>query len=698
MRSVGIVLAIVGLGLMAACQVQPSPVVPTPTPTAAATPTPTPVAETPTATPIAASGPDKLSLVGIWPFGPSWTIEAGRVGGKPYAFLASGGGVYIVDISRPEAPKMVSDTIRTKSVVLGLALSEGVLYVAANDDGLFVYDVSSPATPKLLSTVSALGGVGDVAVQGRYAYAVDEHNLTSSLRVLDVSDPSQPKEMGEYVHSWRGFHVAVQGDRAYMEGEALATVDISDPAHPTEVARFTPPGGPYVGDDGRLYLAAGYRSGLQVLDLGRGDAPTLLGTYDTPGDCEAVAVRDGHAYVADGGMGLRVYDVSDPSRLQETSSLAAGYAMDISLMDGYAYLADLDGGLHVVDISAPDDPKEVGSFSVPGDSLGVAVRPPYAFVATGLTGVKVLDVSDPAMPKEVGGLDTPGEAWDVLLSGKYLYVADWGTGVVVMDVSDPRSPRQVGSIETEGKAEALHLDGSRLYVNGYRGQDANDAITILDVGDPPHPERIGMYTLADELPGRARIRDVMVQGALMYVLIGSSISGYSSLLVVDVTNHTSPNLVARYKRQSVNRRTDWTDMDSLVVAGNYAYVGAHPFYGGPPTPTIGPGTPTPPRPTQGIIVLDISDPKEIREVGRVEAFVPTKMVLAGSRLFAIDNARVAMFDVNQPSQPRLIDLWDGSNNISSLQVSGRYVYLTRGQSGRGQSRFAGVMVLGEPSK
>ncbi len=387
--------------------------------TPAPTPTPTEAALTPT-TPATASMPDTVSLRGLWPFGPSWAVAAGQVAGKPYAFLASGGGVYVLDVSQPNAPRLVGDTIRTKSLVVGLALSENVLYVAAYDAGLLVYDVASPAAPKLLSSVSIEGAWGvklqspaPVQAGGRYAYVVSE----SSLTVLDVTDPSQPKRWGEYQHGWRAFHVAVEGDRAYVDGQGLITVDISDPTNPTEVDRFTPTGNPAVGDDGRLYVAGGYRSGLQVLDTSKGGTPALLGAYDTPGDCEAVAVRNGRAFVADGGMGLRVYDVTDPASIKETGTLAMGYAEGISLIGDYAYVADQKDGLRVVDISSPDAPEEVGSFAIPGPSLAVAVRQPYAFVATKLTGIKVLDVSDPAMPREVGALDTSGEAKDVVLSG-----------------------------------------------------------------------------------------------------------------------------------------------------------------------------------------------------------------------------------------------------------------------------------------
>ncbi|MDP2949890.1 MAG: selenium-binding protein SBP56-related protein, partial [Chloroflexota bacterium] len=286
-------------------------------------------------------------------------------------------------------------------------------------------------------------------------------------------------------------------------------------------------------------------------------------------------------------------------------------------------------------------------------------------------------------------LDTPGEARDVILSGKYLYVADWGTGVVVMDVSNPLSPRQVGSIQTEGKAQALYLDGDRLYVTEYRGQDAPDAVTMLSLADAAHPRRLGEYSYQDVDYGNATLKDVTVQEGFMYALTSSISRGGTYLLVVDVHDPASPRLVTRYERPSVDW-TDWTQLDSLAVVGNYAYIGAYPF----PVRVL---TATPPPRTQGVLVLDISDPKAIKEVGRVESLVPERMVLAAGRLYATDGAHVAMFDVSEPSQPQLIDLWDETNNISSLQVAGGFVYLTRGYDSSYPSQLAGLMVLGEPS-
>jgi len=101
-----------------------------------------------------------------------------------------------------------------------------------------------------------------VAVVGGYAYVADGRGL----RVVDISDPTNPAEVGFYDTPGYAYDVAVAGGYAYVaDGRGLRVVDVSDPSNPTEV-----------------------------------------GFYDTPGSAADVAVAGGYAYVADWNGGLLI--------------------------------------------------------------------------------------------------------------------------------------------------------------------------------------------------------------------------------------------------------------------------------------------------------------------------------------------------------------------------------------------------------
>ena len=61
----------------------------------------------------------------------------------------------------------------------------------------------------------------------------------SGLRVIDVSDPAHPTEVGSW-DTGTGRRVAVSGTYAYVAagGGGLRVIDVSDPAHPTEVGSY----------------------------------------------------------------------------------------------------------------------------------------------------------------------------------------------------------------------------------------------------------------------------------------------------------------------------------------------------------------------------------------------------------------------------------------------------------------------------
>ncbi len=212
------------------------------------------------------------------------------------------------------------------------------------------------------------------------------------------------------------------------------------------------------------YVAAG----LRIVDLRSPGSPALLGGIETPGEAAAVAVEDGHAYVADGGRGLLVIDVTDP-------------------------LA----------------PVLAGSYDTPGSARGLAISGGYAFVADDFRGLEILDVRSPSVPRLAGNYDTPGRAVDVAVGGGFAYVADLNRGLQILDVRDPASPTLVREVSTPGAAAGVALSADRLFVaDGFSG------LLEIDVGDPARPVLAGVY----DTPGVAA--DVAFASGLAYVADG----------------------------------------------------------------------------------------------------------------------------------------------------------------------------------
>ena len=100
---------------------------------------------------------------------------------------------------------------------------------------LIVLDVSEPATPTVRGRTEPFPGlIPDVAVAGDYAYVA---NRSTGLRVVDISDPANPVEVGFCDTGFNAWGVAVAGDYAYVANSVagLRVVDVSDPSNPVEV-------------------------------------------------------------------------------------------------------------------------------------------------------------------------------------------------------------------------------------------------------------------------------------------------------------------------------------------------------------------------------------------------------------------------------------------------------------------------------
>ncbi len=137
--------------------------------------------------PVAAQ--DCPQLLGRWPYG---TARAVAVSGS-LAFVGSGTTLLVLDVSAPSSPQLLG-SVTLPELVDGIAAAGSHAYVANGTSGLRVIDVSNPAAPVEVgvSDVTEEGAM-DVAVAGSHAYVAYG---SLGLRVIDVSEPSLPVVVG----------------------------------------------------------------------------------------------------------------------------------------------------------------------------------------------------------------------------------------------------------------------------------------------------------------------------------------------------------------------------------------------------------------------------------------------------------------------------------------------------------------------
>jgi len=172
---------------------------------------------------------------------------------------------------------------------------------------------------------------------------------------MDVSHASAPREIGAYDTPGYAYSVRTAGRHAYVaDGEAgLRIINVSDPSAPQEIGHYVPPQGDVRGVDvvgSYAYVAAGYAGGLRVVDISDPKKPREVGHYDTPRSARTVRVSGPYAYVGDLEW-LRVVDVSTPSAPREIASYQTpSYADGVWVSDGTVYVAAHNAGLMMLEL------------------------------------------------------------------------------------------------------------------------------------------------------------------------------------------------------------------------------------------------------------------------------------------------------------------------------------------------------------
>jgi hypothetical protein len=521
----------------------------------------------------------------------------------------------------------------TPGYAYGVAISGDYAYVADGTSGLKVIDISDPTDPTLGGSYNTPGDAHGAAISGDYAYVADG---ASGLQVIDISAPTSPTLAGNYNTSGSAYGVAISGDCAYVADGAsgLQVIDISAPTSPTLAGNYNTSGTAYgVAISGDYAYVADGTSGLQVIDISDPAAPTLSGNYNTSGSAYGVAISGDYAYVADGTSGLQVIDIGNSANLRlEGSYNTPGNARGVDISGGYAYVADDISGLQVLGIRNPAAPALIGGYELPGDAYSVVTSGDYLYLADYTSGLQVIDIADCAIPGRAGSCDTPDVAWGVAISGDHAYIADWSSGLQVIDISDPTNPALAGGCATPGDAYAVAVSGDYAYV-----ADWDLGLQVIDISDPASPALVGNY----DTPSQAR--GVAISGDYAYV--ADYVSG---LQVIDISDPTTPTYAGSYDTPHY--------ASGVAISGDYAYVADY---------------------FSGLQVIDISDPANPTYAGSYNTPGYARGVaVSGDYAYVADESYgLQVIDISNPASPAYAGSYDTPGNAYGVAISGDYAYV-----------------------
>ncbi|MGQ9780390.1 MAG: PKD domain-containing protein [Bacillota bacterium] len=279
-------------------------------------------------------------------------------------------------------------------------ISGNYAYVSAGSAGLKIVEINNPRNPNVVATI--WGGSGDPSVYMAQVVGNDLYLATpgSGIYRVDITNPLSPGTPTQ-IDSNSAYSLFVSGNYLYAGGGDGKLRRINLASNPPNLEATSAGFGASINDvhlSGNWVFAAtnSDTSGVKIIPSNFGNdanpSYTLTVNYKTP---QSVWVEGNYAYVAfqSGTGSLKIYDVSGlpPGPVGEFT-LGAWGSHDVIVKNGYAYVADGGSGLRVFNVSNPSTPTQVVVFDTTRTAAGVWVDGYYAAVADWDGGLAVFCV------------------------------------------------------------------------------------------------------------------------------------------------------------------------------------------------------------------------------------------------------------------------------------------------------------------
>jgi hypothetical protein len=181
--------------------------------------------------------------------------------------------------------------------------------------------VSEPRQPRLAGDFESKGQGWSAVANGDYLYAGHGGGV---LRIFHLDNGTNPKLVKEIPGAGSTGQQIAGGKLITQHFGRLCLMDLENPISPAVIADsqigFGTTGSVCVRDS--MLFMTGMAMGLGIFDLGKPGKVQLLGSVGEVGyQGHGVGVYEHYAYVVDGGANLHIFDVSNPARPVEVNRI-----------------------------------------------------------------------------------------------------------------------------------------------------------------------------------------------------------------------------------------------------------------------------------------------------------------------------------------------------------------------------------------
>jgi hypothetical protein len=284
-----------------------------------------------------------------------------------------GNGLRILDASDPFVLQPII-FYEMPGVSTDVVVRDNYAFVSTLYGGISILDVHDINNPVQIGYYNSPGSPKDLTLQDNYAYLVE---LNRGLRIIDISDLANPVEAGSYDTGATFSKIDVKGNYAFaLVGEEMHIFDITDPENIISVSTIVVGSALSLLVDGNtVYVSVGYwthwgtTGGIKIYDAVNPGNPVKIGEYDAGGGLyedvfypHDIALKNNYLYVVSDFVGLRVFDVSDPTNPVVVSDTPT-FGEEIEIYQNYAFISESLVGMNIFDISDPLNPELVETFN-----------------------------------------------------------------------------------------------------------------------------------------------------------------------------------------------------------------------------------------------------------------------------------------------------------------------------------------------